>query len=482
MLLSVAFVPLMLRSFGMELYGVLSITWMIFGHLGWMDLGFSAACTKFVAGSLANLRHDEAASWAWTSVGAQLALGTLGGLGLWLSAPPLVDLLQVQADQRELAVLTLRLFALGIPLDLVGRSMTAVLEAAQRFDWTNALNLFGAAWTYAVYSVGILRDGDFQLVIYGLVALKLLHLVAAYWAACKVLPALRRIDLAAVLNWSRVSEMGRFGGWVSVNTAIGPAISFFDRWVISALRGVAYLPLYTVPANLVTQLSFLPGSLAATLFPAFSAMKAQGEWERAEMYFVRAHKFLLIGLAPLLFVLFIWAPELLRLWIDADFSAQAATPLRILLVGLSIGLLAPISNALLQGAGRPDLLSRVYLVELPLNVVMIWFLVRNYGIAGAAAGYSIRAIVETTVLWIIIHRTFPWSWRNGLGLAFRQMALVCVALIVMGYFLSGARIGSYMSVTATLLVLSAYSLIAHFFLLTERDRSLLRGMLRRVEA
>jgi O-antigen/teichoic acid export membrane protein len=113
---------------------------------------------------------------------------------------------------------------------------------------------------------------------------------------------------------------------------------------------------------------------------------------------------------------------------------------------------------------------------------MIWFLVRNYGIAGAAAGYSIRAIVETAVLWIIIHRTFPWSWRNGLGLAFRQMALVCVALIVMGYFLSGARIGSYMSVTATLLVLSAYSLTAHFFLLTERDRSLLRGMLRRVEA
>jgi hypothetical protein len=64
----------------MELYGVLSITWMIFGHLGWMDLGFSAACTKFVAGSLATGREDEAASWAWTSVAAQTGLGCGGPL------------------------------------------------------------------------------------------------------------------------------------------------------------------------------------------------------------------------------------------------------------------------------------------------------------------------------------------------------------------------------------------------------------------
>ena len=269
---------------------------------------------------------------------------------------------------------------------------------------------------------------------------------------------------------------------MSVNTAIGPAITFFDRWVISALRGVAYLPLYTIPANLVSQLSFFPASLSATLFPAFSAMRAQMEWDRAETYYVRAHKFLLVGLAPVLFVLFVWAPEMLRLWIDADFSAQAATPLRILLVGASVGFLAPVSGALLQGAGRPDLLSRVYLVEVPVNVVLIWFLVRNYGITGAAAGYSIRAIIETAVLWIIIHRTFPWSWRTGLGEAFRQMAAVCIALVLVGYLLSGARIESYISVLGTLLVLGSYATVAHFYLLTERDRMLLRGMLRRAEA
>jgi hypothetical protein len=81
--LSLLFVPLMLGAFGAELYGVLTVTWMVLAHLGWLDLGFSRASARFVARDLALGRADRAALWGWTALLTQSVLGSCGALVLW---------------------------------------------------------------------------------------------------------------------------------------------------------------------------------------------------------------------------------------------------------------------------------------------------------------------------------------------------------------------------------------------------------------
>jgi O-antigen/teichoic acid export membrane protein len=480
--LNLLFVPLMIRSYGNELYGVLTATWMVLAHLGWLDLGFSRASAKYVAQDLARGKCDQAVFWSWTALLTQTFLGACGAAVLWLLAPRLVDLLHVQPSRTELVILTLRLFAFSIPLDLAARSLTGVLQAGQRFDWINGLTLFGIAWTHAVYALGIFMRGEFRSVIYGLFALRLVNLAGYYWAALRVLPALHRLpDPRTFLRryGHLAREMFRFGGWVSLAAMIGPLLLYFDQWLISVLLGVAALPFFAVPFNLLTRLAVLPSSLTTTLFPAFSAMGARTEWERLESYFVRSHRYLLTALIPLLFVLFLWAPTILRVWISPTFAEHAALPLRILVFGFGIALLAPLSGALLEGVGRPDLLTKLYLVELPFNIALVWLLTRQFGLVGAAVSYTVRAIVETATIWLVLYRALPLSWTFLVRSGFLRISPALVMMALAAGFLMMAHVQSSVAFAGTLVALIAYGMGALAFLLDESDRILLRSLFRR---
>jgi O-antigen/teichoic acid export membrane protein len=477
--LNFLFIPLLINSFGRELFGVISVTWMVLANLAWLDFGFSRASARFVAQDLAAGRMERAALWSWTAVFTQAFLGACGTVLLFFLAPTLVALLHVEPERRELVTLALRLFAFSIPLDLAARSMSGVLQAGQRFDWINGLNLFGTAWTFAVYAAGIWRGADFLVVIYGLFALRIINLVGFYCGAARILPTLKtfpKLNSITKSYRSLATEMIRFGWWVSMAAFLGPLLLYFDQWLIGIILGVAVLPFYVVPLNVLSRLAIFPASLTSTLFPAFSAMQAKTEWERIEGYFIRSNRYVLIALIPLLFILFVWASEILRLWISDEFAAQAMLPLRILIFGFGIGLLAPISGALLEGIGRPDLLVKLYLIELPFNAALVLILTRRFGIAGAAFSYTLRAIIETLALWIVLYRALPFSWVKLLKAGLLRTGVVVLVIAFGAYFIGEARIESRAAIIETLVMLAVYSLCVFTFLLDKQDRDILKSL------
>ena len=479
--LNLLFIPLMLREFGTELFGVLSTTWMVLASLAWLDLGFGRATARFVSQDVAVGRIDRAAVWTWTAVLTQTFLGLIGAVVLSCIAPFIVDHIHVQEENRALVILSLRLFAFSIPIEFATRSTTGVLQAGQRFDWVNALNLFNTFSTFIAYGSGILLGNNFLVVIYVLFALKVLNLFMAYGASVRVLPSLgqlSQIALAPREYWAHAITMVKYGSWIAFASGVGPLLLYFDQWIISFILGISMLPLYTIPFNVIGRLFLFPYSISSTLFPAFSALEARTEWERIEKYFVRANRYLLATIMPLLFVLFVWAPEFFRLWLGAEIGSQVTLPFRILVVGFGVGLLAPLSGTLLEAIGRPDVLVKLYLVELPFNVAIVWFLVRNYGITGAALSYSIRTVVETFILWIIVYRLIPLSGMRLVKSGFLKPFVMAPFLGIGAYLIRGAVIQSYFDVAASLLTLSLYGFCVFVFILDRRDRDFVFGFYR----
>jgi O-antigen/teichoic acid export membrane protein len=476
MCLSLIFVPLMLHAFGTELYGVLSVTWMVLGYFSWLDFGFGRASARFVARELALGRPDEAASWAWTAIITQACLGLCGGVLLSILTPLLVSLLHVQAQNMRLVAATLQLFAFSIPLTLATRSLNGVLEAAQRFDWINALNLVSSLLTYAVYGIGALQGANFSFVIYGLFALRFVALAGSYWGAMRVLPGLRSPVAIKRLKsgyGSHARAMIAYGSWVTVAAVVGPMLLTFDQWMIGIIMGVALLPFYSVPFNVLGRLSIFPSSISSTLFPAFSSLHAANNWEKIEFYFLRAHRYLLIILIPISFMLFTWGGEILRLWVGPEFALQGATPLRILVVGFGIGLLAPFSGALLEGIGRPDIVAKLYLVELPFNVGAVYLLTTRFGLAGAALSYTLRAFVETVMMWLVAYRVMPLSFKKFAITTFLRPGLAALSLGIAASVIRSPRLGSYFDVIGTALSLAIYGMVTATLILDNTDKSLI---------
>src|ERR1700688_478328 len=72
-------IPYVIKTLGTDVFGILSIAWMLLGYMSLFDLGLSRATTKFVAEAMSKGGHQEISSLVWTSVSFQLLLGVLGG-------------------------------------------------------------------------------------------------------------------------------------------------------------------------------------------------------------------------------------------------------------------------------------------------------------------------------------------------------------------------------------------------------------------
>jgi O-antigen/teichoic acid export membrane protein len=479
--LNLVFVPLMLHAFGTELYGVLSFTWAVLANLSWLDLGFGRTSTRFVAQELEKGRPTEACFWTWTALIAQAALGSLGAALLWTLAPFLVEHIRVSGEVKELVILTLRLFAFALPIDFATKSMTGVLQAGQRFDWVNGLNVFSAVGTFVVYTAGIIHGHDFYLIVYGLFVARIASLAGAFWGATHVLPGLTLLPnlTSASISYSRhVWPMLRYGSWLTVASVIGPLILYFDQSIISIAIGVALLPLYTVPFNLLWRLVLVPTSLTTTLFPAFSALSARDEWQTLQTFFLRANRYVLIITTPLIFVLYVWAPEILRLWIDASFAANATVPFRLLAVGYILAVLAPLSGATIEAIGRPDLLAKIYLLELPCNAVIVWVLTDKFGIPGAALSFAIRAIVETVIVWLALFTVAPLSGKLFFKEALLMPGLAVIPISFMAYVIGDGEIHRLSDIGLTTLTVACYSVYALAVALDRQDRQFIATLLR----
>jgi O-antigen/teichoic acid export membrane protein len=60
--------------------------------------------------------------------------------------------------------------------------------------------------------------------------------------------------------------------------------------------------------------------------------------------------------------------------------------------------LAHIVVSLLQGVGRPDLVTRAQGVELLVYVPLLWWLITGWGVVGAAVAWTLRAALDLALM------------------------------------------------------------------------------------
>lgn len=478
---SLVVIPFAIHAFGRELFGILAITWMLGAHLVWLDFGLSRASARFVARELAVGERGRGALWAWTALLTQAAIGLPAALVLWLAAPELTAALHVSDARQPIAVLAVRVFALSIPINLATRSMVGVLQAGQRFGWVNANSLVSSFANYGVYAIGILHGDSFRTVVWGLFLVQVGSFVSAFVGATRVVPmfeALRSRHELAHGYGSRLRLMAGFGGWVALASLLGPILAYLDQWVVGFVLGVAILPYYAVPYALLDRLDVISSSLTSTLFPAFSSLEARADWSRIQDYFVRAHRYLMIVTIPILFVIFVWGGQILSWWIGESFAKHATTPLRILVCGELVGLLAPLSGALLQGIGRPGLIAKIYAAEVLPNIVLVFSFTKLFGLTGAASSFTLRTIVETLILWIVVARVvdFDSGSRRLLSISVRRIG---GALLVLAAAAALIEPPGQTAVIVTVGLLSAYTLAVALGIFDDRDWALVRSLVRR---
>jgi O-antigen/teichoic acid export membrane protein len=151
---------------------------------------------------------------------------------------------------------------------------------------------------------------------------------------------------------------------------------------------------------------------------------------------------------PAVLILMLFAPEILRLWVGADFAARSTNVMRLLLAGLFLNSVAHVPFVLLQSVNRPDLTGKLHLLELAPYVALVAAGIHYYGLTGAAMVWSLRLGVEAMLLlWLasrtLVPKAIPAKFMLFLAAVSAVLGLctiignVILKLVVCGFVLAG---------------------------------------------
>ena len=455
MVVAIATLPVTVRALGVERFGILALAWIVLGYFSLFDLGLGRATTRFAAEALSLGQTDRFARLIWTSIGLQAVLGVAGAVVLVGIAPFIVtQLLNIPPALVNEAQLCFMVLAAAVPITLVMAAARGALEAGQRFDLVNLV----AAPSTILFSVLSALGAVAGFPLAGIVLLLVGNRVAAGLAylalARRAFPAVSRIAVDPRVAPSLV----RYAGWISVSSIVGPALQFADRFTIGSVLSLAAVAYYAAPFDVITRLLVIPGAMALSLFPAFSAGRPRDEL-LVGMY-GRAMRYTFVALAPVVLLALLFGDELLQVWLGSDFARESGLVFRLLAIGVLINAVALVPFTLLQGIGRPDLTAKFHLAELAPFLILLWILTAHFGLIGTALAWVARVTADLVLLLVATRRIVPqvgdaYGRHRVVDAAFLilLLSLVCVGAGLLA--LSGlARIAVGIVALATLTIVT----------------------------
>lgn len=410
-------IPSLVHRLGTDRFGVLSISWVLVGYFGLLDLGLARGLTQFLAQQTATGTAPETRAAVARKVRFWMLCMGLGWSTLllvltpWLTQTGLKMPLALHAE----ATVGWIFLSLSIPFFMWSSSSIGVLEAYGRFPTVNAIRIpMGIATFFVPWAISHWTS-DLGIVLAGLCGVRLITALASAY-----LSQTHFTNPDETFAASHLKEILTFGGWLTVSNLVGPVLAYFDRFAIGALISVTAVTHYTVPFDVLSRLPAIPVAMMGVFFPLLA--KTHGTQNHAKLpSMVRAANQLLVGFwVPGLVVCGLLGKLLLTWWVGADIAQASSGVWAWIAMGVLINGFAHLPYTLLHSAGRTDITAKLHLVELVPYLIALWWGIMHYGIKGAAAVWTLRVLVDTLFLCLgaaglfpelrsVCTRTFAWA-------------------------------------------------------------------------
>jgi O-antigen/teichoic acid export membrane protein len=404
LLVALLTIPQLIHGLGIDRFGVLSLAWMVIGYFSLFDMGLGRALTKLVAEKLGTGQTQDIPALVWTALVLMSVLGLMGAIVIGALAPWLVhSALNIPAPLQMETLQAFYLLAFSIPIVISTAGLAGLLQAYQRFDLINALNIPLGVFIYLGPLVALHFSNHLLSVVAVLAAGRLLGWGGYLLMCLRLVPMLRH---GIRMRRALLRPLLSFGGWMTISNIIGSLMMYFNSFLIGALTSIASVAYYATPYNIVTKCWLISIAFGSVLFPAFSATSTSGPVHTARLV-TSGTNTIFLGLFPLVLIIVTLAHEGLTFWLGVEFAQNSTHVLQWLAIGTLINSLAYLPYLLIQASGRGDLTAKLHLIELPFYLLALWWLIETYGIQGAAIAWVALATVNMLLLFGMAQRMLP---------------------------------------------------------------------------
>lgn len=399
LLLGALTIPYLIRTAGVEAFGVLTLVWALIGYFSLFDFGLGRALTQQVAAVRSSGLLAQLPSLVKTGLWFTAATGVAGGIVLALLAYQLAfHWLKVSEVLQPSTYQALLIAGIGIPLTTVTTGLRGILEAYEDFKDVNLLRIGLGAANFGLPALSVmLVSTSLAWMVASLVAARAVVLVAHLWLVHQRLPA---GWISGQFEKRNLQNLLSFGVWMTISNIVSPLMVTADRFVISAVLGASMVAYYTVPYEGLSRVLILPSALTSALFPRLAYVMTTDAIGARRLY----KKCLLLvtaAMIPICLVIAVLAKWGLTLWLGGDFSEKSWLIACILAAGVMLNGIAFVPFASIQASGDARSTAFLHIFELIIYIPFLFFGLKFFGLIGAAVAWAVRAGFDLMVLLII---------------------------------------------------------------------------------
>ena len=418
--------PYIVNKLGAEAYGVVILIGIFLGYLGLLDFGLSGALTRYLTECTAMGDQERFRRIFWSSLIVYALISVAGGGLFMLATPTLVSsFLKIPPNLHGPAVIAFFIGAGSFMINLLLQLFQAILWAYHRVDLAALIALIMGAVQPIMAVIAIFLG-------YGLVGVSAATFFTSLSTFILVVWLVTRLHRSwgqPVWDTPSLKTLFRYGGWLTIaQIAIQGATSldkiFMGRYLSSAMVGY-----YNLSVTIPLKLWIIYGAFASSAFPLLVSLHAQKassvEVFRLMLRFARSIQLLL---APLVVFFIFFGGLFLHIWINE----RAAHYGRLSMSLASLSMLLAGMNAILHIAvrawERADLSAKAYLGAALIYIPMLYLLVKQVGIAGAALCSFLYAATELFLLLVFIRGLLQVPISAWLTLILNRHLLILAAV------------------------------------------------------
>lgn len=409
---ALALYALLARRFGPSLFGSWTV---VLSVLAWFEIfvvaGVVKAATKAISEDPVRCRPLARAAYAAQACVALAAFALMeagaGPVSRALGNPALAGLLRISA--------------IDIPLFALFMTATAIVLGMHRFErqavawiaYATAKAVFIVCFVLLGFSVpgALVGNALASLVGFATVFVRIPHEDAA------------ELPLAELARWMIAAAVP----FVTLALVEGVAQSA-DLWVVSAVMREKTLVGFYASATVLAEIPvFLFIGLNRVVFPSFAAARAQGDAELAARYAKQAVRLTIIvtvmGVASIAAV----GRQVITLVYSAAYLGAYAPAVLLMVAGMGRAIRATCTEVLMADNRRAESLT-VLTVTLVLEVVLVFAGATRFGIAGAAAGAGVSALVAAGWGMVLLRRSIGAGLYLTIARSIVAAGVIAIAL------------------------------------------------------
>lgn len=398
LVLGIVIIPHLIQNLGKERFSYLSLVWSLLGYFSFLDLGIGRTLTKMVAEIINNKSEQKDLSFVKAAQFFVLIVSLIGTAVLFFLAHTLIErYLTVSSEIQDDLITSSKLIAFGIPMVTLASLNRGVLEGFSDFKLANIIQILSGVLLF-VFPLIFWKISPSMVFVCGGILLGRMILLFLSWKFVSL--RLSDFQASAESNYTRdLKILLRHGGWITVGNVLAPLMANLDKILLGGIVALEKVVFYTTPMEMISRVWAVPGSVTRIFFPKFASTSGDRD---LKLQFRYAAQIMGLFISPICLVIFVFAKELLTLWISPDFSSQSYSLAQWMILGVLCNCFNWIPYGWLQATKYVRWSIYTVLLEIPLFLAAFYFFTNAYGVYGAAVVWAGRLIFDFLITYLVV--------------------------------------------------------------------------------